>query len=152
MHDNLVVSYLAITTFCICPPRHNLVSKVANNLFQTLQQPSTKNTPVDLATSTIEHAAATIKKLTYESELKSKVIGDGQYTLDRKKEAVENALYKLCKSIDYAGGSGELEELINELQSALAGVIGACILKVQTALMGNCIQWAQDLQERKLLT
>ena len=128
------------------PETDSLVSKVAASLFQSLQQPSSENTPVDhQAATTIEEAVATIKKLVDESKLKAKVIGDGQDTLDWKKAAAGNALYKLCKSIDCAGGSGEVKELVNELQNALAGVIGACILKVQTALMDNCIQWAQYL-------
>lgn len=136
------------------PETDSLLSKAADmSLFKTLQQPIAENTPAkssDPAITTIEEAAATINNLAEESKSKANVIGDGQDSLDWKKAAAGNALYKLCKSIDC--GSGDFEELKNELQSALAGVIGACILKVKAALMDNCIQWAQDLQERKLLT
>lgn len=137
------------------PETDNLLSKAADSLFKTLLERSKKiNAPAKkfLATITMEQAAEAINKLAEESEQKAQVIGHGEDSLDWKKAAAGNALYKLCKSIDCR--SGDFIELIDELQRALADIIGACIQKVGGALVYNCMKWAQDLdlQERKLLT
>lgn len=137
------------------PETDNLLSKAADSLFKTLLERSEKINAPDkrfLANITMEQAAAAINNLAKESEKKAQVIRHGQDSLDWKKAAAGNALYKLCKSIDFR--SGDFIELIDELQRALADVIGACIQKVGRALVYNCMKWAQDLdlQERKLLT
>jgi hypothetical protein len=128
------------------PETDNLLSKAAESLFKTLPERSAEKAPA----ITMEEAAAAINDLAQESEIKAEVIGHGQDSLDWKTAAAGNALYKLCKSIDC--GSGNFTQLINELQSALADVIGACMQKVRGALMDNCMKWAQDLEESKLLT
>lgn len=128
------------------PETDSLLSKAADSLFKTLPERRAENAPA----ITMEEAAAAINELAQESKIKAVVIVHGQDSLDWKKAAAGNALYKLCKSIDC--GSGNFTQLINELQSALADVIGACIEKVRGTLLDNCVKWAQDFQQKKLLT
>ena len=47
--------------------------------------------------------------------------------------------------------SGDLMELMKELESTLAHIIGACIEKVGVALVENNRKWAQEMKEKKLL-
>lgn len=136
------------------PETDSFLSKAADNLFKTLQEQSAENAPnnssQDTTVACMEEAAAAIDKIAEESRRNAEIIGRGQDSLDWKKVAAGNALYKLCKSID-CGSSTSVQELMNELQSALADIIGSCIEKVGAALVESCNKWAVDLQERKLL-
>lgn len=53
------------------------------------------------------------------------MIENGEDSVEWKKVAARNASYKLCKSIDCT--SGEFRELLDELQSSLADILGVCM-------------------------
>jgi len=137
------------------PKTDSFLSKAADSLFKTLQEQSAENAPGKSSQDTttvasMEEAAAAIDKVAEESKMNAEIIGRGQDSLDWKKVAAGNASYKLCKSID-CRSSSDFPELMNELHSVLADIIGSCIDKVGAALVDNCKKWAVDLQERKLL-
>lgn len=124
----------------------SLLSKAADRVFNTLQSENVSTA----TTTTMPEAAAAIAKMTQENKEKAEVIRDGEDSLDWKKAAAGNAIYKLCKSIDCTG-SDDVSALKNELESALADIIGCCIEKVGVALVENCTKWAQDWDETKLV-
>jgi hypothetical protein len=137
------------------PEMDSFLSKAADSLFKTLQEQSAENAPgkSSQGTTTVASmgdAAKEIVKLAKESEKDAQIIGRGQDSLDWKKVAAGNASYNLCMSID-CGSSTDFPELMNELHSVLADIIGSFIDKVGPALVDNCKKWAVDLQERKLL-
>jgi hypothetical protein len=128
------------------PEMDSFLSKAADSLFKTLQEQNAATTTV----ASMGDAAKEIVKLAKESEKDAQIIGRGQDSLDWKKVAAGNASYNLCMSID-CGSSTDFPELMNELHSVLADIIGSFIDKVGPALVDNCKKWALDLQERKLL-
>lgn len=124
----------------------SLLSKAADRVFNTLKSENVSTA----TTTTMREAAAAIAKMTEENKEKAEVIRDGKDSLDWKKAAAGNALYKLCKSIDCTS-SNDVSALKDELESALADIIGCCIEKVGVALVENCTKWVQDWDETKLV-
>lgn len=124
----------------------SLLSKAADRVFNTLKSENVSTA----TTTTMREAAAAIAKMTEENKEKAEVIRDGKDSLDWKKAAAGNALYKLCKSIDCTS-SDDVSALKDELESALADIIGCCIEKVGVALVENCTKWVQDWDETKLV-
>lgn len=139
------------------PETDNLLSRAADRVYQTLcDSPAIKTIKdaagkiSEVAEVLIEDAAGKISEIAEESKKDAEMIGHGGDSVDWKKAAAGNALYKLCKSIDCRSG-GDFKELLDELQSALADIIGACIKQVGATLVSSSKKWAQEMQERKLL-
>jgi hypothetical protein len=103
--------------------------------------------------SPVKEAIEVIEGLAKESENEAKEArknDNGKDTpVDWEKLAAGITLYKICMSMDLS--SGNLKELVKQLQSALADIIGACIEKVGVALVESSRKWAQEMDERKLL-
>lgn len=132
------------------PATDILQSKAADSVFKALLEETAENAVDTTTVVYMEEVAATIEKLAEESKRKVEVIEDGGDTLDWKKAGAANALYKLCKSID-CSSTGNFMEVVNELQSALADIMGDCVESVGGVLVDKCTKWAQDFQEGKLL-
>jgi hypothetical protein len=136
------------------PEINSLLSKAADRQFMTLRDQSAQNGKRSPApATTMEEADAVIKELAKESENEAKKArknDNGKDTpVDWEKLAAGITLYKICMSMDCS--SGNLMELVKELQSTLAHIIGSCIEKVGVALVENNRKWAQEMEERKLL-
>lgn len=131
----------------------SLLSKAADRVFNTLQSSNVSASRRSTATTTtMQEAVAAIAEVAQENREKAEVIRDGKDSLDWKKAAAGNAVYKLCNSIDCRDSDDlSVSALEDELQNALADVIGGCIEKVGVALVENCSKWAQDMDERKLV-
>lgn len=132
------------------PATDSLLSKAADSVFKTLQEQTAKT---DLDTTSVvdmQGAAVIICDLAEEGKTKAELISHGRDSLDWKKAGAGNSLYKLCKSID-CSLTGDVMELVNELQSALADIIAGCMERLGAVLVDNSAKWAQDFHERKLL-
>lgn len=131
------------------PEINSLLSKAADRQFMTLRDQSAQNGK----RSPVKEAIEVIEGLAKESENEAKEArknDNGKDTpVDWEKLAAGITLCKICMSMDLR--SGDLKELVKQLQSALADIIVACIEKVGVALVENGRKWAQEMEERKLL-
>ena len=151
------------------------MSREADREFVTLRDQHSavqngKRSPV--APKTIEEAVETIKGLARERVnefMKEEAEAITELAEERKKRVKEEAEIndndkRQDTSVDWeragitlyiiqnmALRSGDLMELMKELESTLAHIIGACIEKVGVALVENSRKWAQEMKEKKLL-
>eukprot|EP00253_Pinus_taeda_P015566 PITA_15566 len=130
-------------------PEIDLLRKAADTQFVTLRKQSAQNSKA----KTMQEAASKIEEIANRTKIEVQKVpkkGNGKEALvDLEKLAAGITLYKICTSIDCS--SGDLMELVKELHSTLAEVIGTCIDQVAVKLVETSRKWAGEMDETKLL-
>eukprot|EP01018_Ginkgo_biloba_P020536 Gb_33570 [translate_table: standard] len=133
-------------------PEAALVNEAADKVFYRLHKtrkwlhyhlPLTNSTD-----KTSEAAKEAIHNLAEKGKNIAMADRPGQDSRDWKTLAAGYSLYRICERVKCR--LNNVEAMLDELQQALANVIGECVEKVAGVIMEDCREWALSMDEEKV--